>query len=92
MDTKYIALNGYKNDEGKFRTFPGKRQKQKVALMLEYLSEKFEQNKTYTEKEVNDILNQHHVFNDPASLRRLMFGQGILNRTIDGRQYWLNPK
>jgi len=59
--------------------------------MLQYLAAKFEVGKKYTEKEVNDVLNEHHSFNDPATLRRLMFGQKLINRTIDGRQYWLNP-
>lgn len=88
MNTKYQALNGYLDDHGKFSCFPGKKQKRKVALMLEYLAEKFEPNKQYSEMEVNDVLNQHHSFNDPATLRRLMFGMGLLNRTLDGRQYW----
>lgn len=92
MDDKYAELKGYTNDEGKLSSFPGKKQKRKVALMLEYLSEKFEQNKKYTELEVNEILNLHHTFKDPATLRRLMFGQGLLNRTLDGREYWLPEK
>jgi len=74
MEAKYAELKGYTNDEGKFSTFPGKKQKKKVALMLEYLSQKFEKNRKYSEMEVNEILNQHHSFNDPATLRRLMFG------------------
>jgi len=89
MNPKYASLNGYIDDEGKFSSFPGKRQKRKVALMLEFLSEKFESDKKYSEKEVNEILNQHHSFNDPATLRRLMLGMGLLDRTTDGRAYWL---
>lgn len=86
---QYKILDGYRNEDGKFTQFPGKRQKKKVELMLSFLAEKFESNKTYTEKEVNNILNAHHTFNDPAILRRLMFGAKILNRTLDGRKYWL---
>jgi len=88
-DNKYFALNGYFDEEGKLQSFPGKKQKKKQALMLQFLAEKFSLDEKYTEKEVNEILNQNHTFKDPATLRRLMFGQGIFDRTIDGRSYWL---
>lgn len=83
------ALRGYLDDEGKFDRLPGKKQKKKLALMLESLSQHFEAGKKYTEMEVNAILNQHHSFNDPATLRRLMFGSRLINRTLDGKSYWL---
>ena len=89
---KYKDLKGYLDDDGKFERMPGKRQKRKQALMFEYLAEKFELSKKYSETEVNEILNQHHTFNDPASLRRFMFGSSLLGRTLDGRFYWLIPK
>ncbi|MEM8525839.1 MAG: DUF2087 domain-containing protein [Bacteroidota bacterium] len=89
MTAKYTPLAGYQDQNGKFTEFPGKRQKNKQHLMLEFLAEQFESGKNYTEKEVNDILNQHHSFNDPATLRRLMFGRQLLNRTLDGKRYWL---
>lgn len=82
-------LQGYQDVNGKFHSFPGKRQKEKQALMLQYLAAKFEAGKKYSEQEVNDILNAHHSFNDPATLRRLMFGSRLINRTLDGRKYWL---
>lgn len=88
---KYKILKGYLNDEGKFSQLPGKRQKKKQARMLEFLAEQFEANRTYTEKEVNEILNQYHSFNDPATLRRLMYGSRLINRTLDGKAYWLRP-
>lgn len=83
------TLRGYLDEEGKFDRMPGKRQKKKVALMLEYLAAQFIEDRQYTEKEVNEILNKHHSFNDPASLRRLMFGSKLINRTLDGTAYWL---
>lgn len=82
------SIKGYLNEEGRFTQFPGKRQKAKQAEILEILAGKFEQGRKYTETEVNDILNQYHTFNDPATLRRLMFGKGLLGRTLDGREYW----
>lgn len=85
----HLSLQGYQDENGKFHSFPGKHQKSKQALMLQYLALKFEAGKKYSEKEVNDILNEHHSFNDPAMLRRLMFGCQLINRTLDGREYWL---
>ncbi len=85
-------LKGYIDEDRKFNQLPGKRQKNKQTLMLEFLANQFELNKKYSEKEVNEILNQHHSFNDPATLRRLMFGKGLINRTLDGKEYWLEVK
>ena len=89
---KYQVLKGYLDPQGKFNQLPGKRQKDRQHLMLQYLAEQFDLGKKYTEMEVNEILNQHHSFQDPATLRRLMFGKKLINRTLDGRTYWLVPK
>ena len=89
---KYQSLNGYRDEHGKFDRLPGKRQKKKLDLMIEYLATKFDVSRKYTEQEVNEILNQHHSFNDPATLRRLLFGTGFLQRTLDGRSYWREKK
>lgn len=82
------SLKGYVAEDGKFDQLPGKRQKIKQDLMMQYLARQFELDKEYTEMEVNVILNKHHNFNDPATLRRLMFGKGLINRTLDGKKYW----
>ena len=86
---KYKILKGYIDPKGKFDRMPGKRQKKKLAAMLQFLAEQFVEGIKYSEKEVNEILNQHHSFNDPATLRRLLFGSRLINRTLDGRSYWL---
>ena len=83
-------LKGYLDSEGKFNKMPGKKQKKKVAAMLDFLVLQFDSGKEYSEMEVNEILNQYHSFNDPATLRRLMFGSNLLDRTIDGKAYWVN--
>lgn len=90
--TDFQDLKGYLGQDGKFDRFPGKKQKKKQAAMLQFLAQKFELGKKYSEKEVNGILNQYHSFNDPASLRRLMFGSKLINRTLDGKSYWLTPE
>ena len=87
---KYKTLKGYQDEKGKFTQLPGKRQKKKLAAMLQFLTEQFVEGKEYSEIEVNEILNQHHSFNDPATLRRLMFGSKLIDRTLDGRSYWVS--
>jgi len=59
---------------------------------LAYLFEKFDSEKKYTEKEVNELLNQHHSFGDPAMLRRELFEKKMLRRTLDCRAYWVNKE
>jgi len=87
LSNQYASLKGYFDETGKLSTYPGKRQKKRVALLLQYLAGQFENNRTYNEKEVNEILNKHHSFNDPASLRRFLIGANLLKRTTDGRVY-----
>ena len=48
----------------------------------------FSPKKEYTEKEVNALLNAHHTFGDPASLRREMVEMGLLGRHSDCSKYW----
>lgn len=83
------SLNGYLDENGKFERLPGKKQKKKLDQMLKILANEFEHGRKYSELEVNDILNSKHSFNDPATLRRMLFGTKVLDRTIDGRSYWL---
>lgn len=82
-------LKGYLGEDGKFDRMPGKKQKKKLSIMLQFLAQQFEVDRKYTEMEVNEILNKHHSFKDPATLRRLLFTSGLINRTIDGKSYWL---
>lgn len=86
--TSSDPLAGYRDDEGRYVRFPGKRQKQAQHEMLVALAAHFKLGRQYTEREVNDLLNEHHTFGDPATLRRLMWGKGLLQRTLDGRAYW----
>lgn len=92
MEKDYSILKGYFDSEGKLAQMPGKRAKNKQLLMLQFLAEKFEKEQVYTEKEVNELLNQYHSFEDPASLRRMMLGSRLIDRTIDGKEYWLVEK
>jgi hypothetical protein len=82
------TLQGYMNEEGKFTSLPGKRQKHKQLLMLQHLATKIEKGKKFTEMQINEIINMHTTFKDPATLRRLMWGHKLIKRTLDGTAYW----
>ena len=84
----FKILDGYLDEEGKLKSMPGKRQKKKLEAMLLYLASKFESDKEYSEMEVNEIINAQTTFKDPATMRRLMWGSGLLRRTLDGTSYW----
>lgn len=83
-------LKGYQDQDGRFNRLPGKKQKKKLDAMILFFASKFDLDQKYTEMEVNEVLNQHHSFNDPATLRRLLIGTSKMQRTKDGTQYWRN--
>ena len=62
------------------------KEKQRLVVLQE-ISKRFENEKTYTEKEVNAILEA--VFYDYVTLRRYLIDYGFLDRKADGSQYWL---
>ena len=84
---EYKSVLHYFNKDLKVRQWPAKHSKKK--LVLKYLANKFEADKTYTEIEVNEVLNKYHTFGDPALLRRMMFSAKLLGRTKDCRAYWV---
>lgn len=47
---KYQPLQNYLDDNGQFSRFPGKRQKKKQTLMLQFLAAQFEVGRNYSEK------------------------------------------
>lgn len=85
----YLAeLKNYLDEQGRVKEWPSKRNKGFQRLVLEYLGSKFEVDVIYTEKEVNTLLNQYHLFGDPALLRRELFENKLINRKRDGSAYW----
>jgi len=59
---------------------------------LEYIRSKIDQGKIYTEKEINALINKWHSFEDHALLRREMYDQFLIERTEDGRAYWVEEQ
>lgn len=79
------VLKNFLDSDGRLIIYPAKRKMKLYALV--YLSEKFEKNKIYTEKEVNSLLNKWHTFSDPATLRRELYNHRFLNRNQSGEKY-----
>lgn len=86
MELQHILRN-FLNADGKLTVFPAKRKMKVYALF--YLAEKFESDREYSEREVNDILLDWHTFADPATLRRELYDYRFLDRSPDGRSYRL---
>lgn len=82
----YRDIRPFLQEDGRLTALPVKRRKQLTALY--YLSTKFESGRTYTEGEVNDLLDDWTTFHDPATLRRELFNKYLLNRANDCSRYW----
>lgn len=82
-------LRGYLDREGRLSQWPAKPHKRLLAL--EYLAEKFEIDRSYSEREVNELLKAWHTFSDWALLRRELVDQGFLRRPPDCMEYWKIP-
>jgi len=57
-------------------------------IVIQYLAAKFEKENIYTEKEINKIIAQHHLFGDITLLRRELVSRKILARKDNGSIYW----
>ena len=75
---------------GKVLRWP-KKKEEKIAVLM-YLNTKFEEGKEYSEKEVNELIDKWHNFKDYALLRREMFDHYLLERTKDGKKYWIENR
>jgi hypothetical protein len=73
--------------QGRLKQWPTKRRLQRAAVF--YLVAKFERSRTYTEPQVNEILDDWAPFRDAPLLRRTLIEERLLERTPDGREYWV---
>ena len=69
--------------DGEMTTIPSKEKKK--LIVLQHIVQRFEQEKTYTEKEVNAILKTAHA--DFVSLRRHLIEYGFMKRNDEGSAY-----
>lgn len=83
-------LKNFLDDKGVLTKYPAKFRLKIFSLF--YLSSKFEPGKKYTEKEVNEILREWHIFGDWAMLRRDLYDNRFLGREQNCTFYWLEEK
>ncbi len=69
-----------------FKVFPKKEKRKYILLCM--LVHKFENNLTYKESEVNDVIRP--VYDDFATVRRYLVDYKFLKRSDDCKSYWLN--
>lgn len=72
-------------DPLRLTTFPAK-EKKKIVI-LRKIANQFENDKRYSEKEVNMILKE--IYDDFATIRRYLIEYGFMERTIDCQYYWI---
>ncbi len=75
---------------GRLVRLPNKLSVQQLANWA--LWTQFEARRKYTEKQVNAVLNAHHTFGDPATLRRELVNMKLLDRKSDCSEYWKEPQ
>lgn len=75
--------------QGRLRQWPARFKYQRLAAA--YLVAKFEMQRTYSEAEVNAVLDRWTLFRDAAALRRTMVEEHLLERKADGSEYRVTP-
>lgn len=86
MEQPTINISPFLDEQGRVTVLPQKQIKR--AAVLEYLAQKFEPDRDYTEKEVNEICLAWHTFNDYFLVRRSLIEARLLSREPDGSRYW----
>ena len=69
----------------KLRLFPPKQKKKYIVLKVIMT---VIEDKTYSEKELNAILED--IYPDYVTIRRALIDYRLMERTTDGRKYWIN--
>lgn len=87
---KKINISAFLDDTGKIAQIPVPN-RTKIPV-LAYLAGKFEEDRIYSEKEVNEVIDEWHTFRDYFILRRLLIDYKFLGRTLDGAKYWVIKK
>lgn len=75
----------YMDSNGALKEIPSK-EKRKIVVLKE-IAKNFKNDRSYSEVEVNRILKRIHE--DYPYLRRLLIEYGFLDRTRDGKNYWV---
>jgi hypothetical protein len=73
------------NDEGYLTHWPKKYSERVICLWVMW--SRISAKKSYTECEISELLEQQHLFEDHALLRRQLVDHRLMTRTPDGREY-----
>ncbi len=88
MEERLLSeIRGFLDENGRVKSLPAKRKK--LNCVLFYLAEKLDAKAIYTEREINEAINEWTLFRDAATLRRELYNKRFLDRKADGRAYWL---
>ena len=79
-------LRSFVDAEGRLKQWPAKQKLQLLAIPV--FANAIPVGQRFTERQVSELLNQHHTFKDPAMLRRFLCDLGYLGRERDGSAYW----
>lgn len=74
--------------EGRLKNWPSK-EKSKLVVLKEIIK-RFHPGRTYTEKQVNEIIKTIH--DDFATIRRYLIAYGFMDRKNDGSAYWVKQE
>jgi DNA-binding HxlR family transcriptional regulator len=85
-DLESKVMRDFVDADGRLRSIPAQRKKR--AVVVEWLADRFEPGRRYTEREVNTLLGQAHE--DVATLRRELIAFRLLGRQ-DGIYWRLAP-
>lgn len=80
-------IRSFLNDDGKIHIWPSKEKKK--AKVMTYIASCFEKDIKYSEKEVNEIIKNEISFEDYVIIRRELYNRNFLDRSDDGREYWV---
>ena len=61
--------------------------KKKKLCVLSYLADRIPENREYTEREFNEVLNGLRTFGDVATIRREMYDYFLIDRKQNGSLY-----
>lgn len=78
-------LKAFLDDELRLTALPAKRKKQLLGFYL--IADRLPQDGDWSERELNGVLNSLHTYGDPATIRRVLFDIGVLDRDAYGTHY-----
>ncbi len=73
-------------EDGSLKKFP-KKEKEKIVILM-YLANHLNYGVKYNENQINTFIKEFH--DDFVAVRRYLIAYGFLDRTRDGKEYWLN--